>query len=54
MATDDFQMKELGKAFGAEVWSLLDLLEIIYKCKGIELSDIKQEPIWAGVKPAAT
>jgi hypothetical protein len=45
VATDDFQMKELGKAFGVEVLRLLDLLEIMHKCKEIELSDIKKEPI---------
>jgi hypothetical protein len=41
VVTDDFQMRELGITFGIEVWSLLDLLKIMYKSKGIELSAIK-------------
>jgi len=34
-------MRELGLTFGIEVWSLLDLLKIMYKSQRIELSDIK-------------
>jgi len=34
-------MRELGITFDIEVWSLLDLLKIMYKSKRIELSDIK-------------
>jgi hypothetical protein len=34
-------MRELGSTFGIEVWSLLNLLEIMYKSKRIELSEIK-------------
>jgi len=41
VVTDDFQMKELGITFGIEVWSLLDLLQIMYKSQRIELGDIK-------------
>jgi hypothetical protein len=41
VVTDDSQMRELGITFGIEVWSLLDLLKIMYKSKRIELSDIK-------------
>lgn len=41
VATDDSQMRELGITFGIEVWSLLDLLKIMYKSKRIELGDIK-------------
>jgi len=41
VVTDDFQMRELGITFGIEVWSLLDLLKIMYKSRRIELSDIK-------------
>jgi hypothetical protein len=41
VVTDDSQMRELSITFGIEVWSLLDLLQIMYKSKRIELSDIK-------------
>ncbi|MDF1593012.1 MAG: hypothetical protein P1P89_15960 [Desulfobacterales bacterium] len=41
VVTDDVQMRELGITFGIEVWSLLDLLKIMYKSKRIEFSDIK-------------
>jgi hypothetical protein len=41
VVTDDFQMRELGGTFGIEVWSLLDLLKIMYKSQRIELGDIK-------------
>ena len=41
VVTDDSQMRELGITFGIEVWSLLDLLKIMYKSKRIEISDIK-------------
>jgi hypothetical protein len=41
VVTDDSQMRELGKTFEIEVWSLLDLLKIMFKSKRIELSDIK-------------
>jgi hypothetical protein len=41
VVTDDYQMRELGSTFGIEVWSLLNLLEIMYKSKRIELSEIK-------------
>ena len=41
VVTDDSQMRELGKTFEIQVWSLLDLLKIMYKSKRIELSDIK-------------
>jgi len=34
-------MRELGITFDIEVWSLLDLLKIMYKSKRIKLSDIK-------------
>ncbi|MEJ2165049.1 MAG: hypothetical protein P8X90_05935 [Desulfobacterales bacterium] len=41
VVTDDFQMRGLGETFGIEVWSLLDLLQIMYKSHRIELGDIK-------------
>ncbi|CAB1060535.1 hypothetical protein D1BOALGB6SA_5301 [Olavius sp. associated proteobacterium Delta 1] len=41
VVTDDFQMRKLGTNFGFEVWSLLDLLKIMYKSKWIDISDIK-------------
>jgi hypothetical protein len=41
VVTDDFQMRELGGTFGIEVWSLLDLLKIMYKSQRIDLGDIK-------------
>ena len=41
VVTDDFDMRELGSTFGIEVWSLLDLLKIMYHSERIELSDIK-------------
>jgi hypothetical protein len=39
--THEFQMRELFITFEIEVWSLLDLLEIMFKSKRIELGDIK-------------
>jgi hypothetical protein len=41
VVTDDSQMRELGKTFEIQVWSLLDLVKIMYESKRIELSDIK-------------
>jgi hypothetical protein len=41
VVSDDSQMRELGITFGIEVWSLLDLLKIMYNSKRIELNDIK-------------
>ncbi len=41
VVTDDFQMRELGITFGIEVWSLPDLLGIMYKSNWIELRGIK-------------
>jgi len=38
--TDDFDMTELGKAFGIEVWGLWDLLKVMYNSKRIDLKDI--------------
>jgi len=34
-------MRELGITFGIEVWSLLDLLQIMFKSMRIKHSDIK-------------
>ncbi len=38
--TDDVNMTELGKAFGIEIWVLLDLLKFMYNSKRIDFKDI--------------
>lgn len=34
-------MTEIGKAFGIEIWGLLDLLKVVYNSKRIDWKDIK-------------
>lgn len=40
IVTDDFAMANLGKTYGIEVWSILDLLELMYKNNHVSIDDI--------------